>query len=443
MAHTARANSRRGDFKNRPQSQSTATPLPPEEQKKTGIRATALRMLLNEAGGNVPALAMALGLGVHRVRAALEGDLPIGPETAAHIEYIAHLPGSWLDHPELPLPSKASERIQRAVNGEPLEDEEDEQPAQSAAIPLSAATPAPQVHIPAASEMPALSVPTDMTLRVVKQSPKVTVRKRRVSQAEQMAPLALPVAVVPEEPPAEAEVLAVQATPTEEPPVVSAAPEVATQDAPRRGRKPGVKTVSLSQEAVRRDWLRVTTQPKGAKSHLCRLLQAPDSFVAHLLSGRRTFTNNITEKLESVLGLEPGHIDRWSPEAAPDALPAPALAVAPEVLEQRQAVEAAAKAVAANKVNAKVSSPGTPVRIVTPVAAAAPAVTAAPAVVLDTPAAPPAKEEPLAPSALREDAPLNPLVKEFMVNLFNQAMAQNKIDAAAAQRIIAELLPLI
>jgi hypothetical protein len=39
------------------------------------------------------------------------------------------------------------------------------------------------------------------------------------------------------------------------------------------------------------------------------MLGATDSFLSHLLAGRRTFTNAITERIESVLGLEKGTID--------------------------------------------------------------------------------------------------------------------------------------
>lgn len=89
----------------------------------------------------------------------------------------------------------------------------------------------------------------------------------------------------------------------------------------RRGRKAGVKTVSAGLEEKRRAWLSFATQGKGQKMHLCRLLGAPDSFVSHLLAGRRTFTDGITRRIEEVLHLEPGYIDAATGSSA---LPAPA-----------------------------------------------------------------------------------------------------------------------
>jgi hypothetical protein len=51
---------------------------------------------------------------------------------------------------------------------------------------------------------------------------------------------------------------------------------------------------------------------RGANAELCCLLQAPDSFVSHLVSGRRTFTDAITARIEDVLGLTRGAIDASS-----------------------------------------------------------------------------------------------------------------------------------
>jgi len=42
-----------------------------------------------------------------RVRDALDGILPLGPEMSAHIEHTCHLPGAWLDHPDTELPARA------------------------------------------------------------------------------------------------------------------------------------------------------------------------------------------------------------------------------------------------------------------------------------------------------------------------------------------------
>lgn len=78
----------------------------------------------------------------------------------------------------------------------------------------------------------------------------------------------------------------------------------------RRGRKRGVKTVSEAVEHHRRLWLSKLTQEKGKNAELCHLLKVPDSFVSHLTAGRRTFTDAITSKLESVLGLQPGTVDK-------------------------------------------------------------------------------------------------------------------------------------
>jgi plasmid maintenance system antidote protein VapI len=83
---------------------------------------------------------------------------------------------------------------------------------------------------------------------------------------------------------------------------VLAAPKV-------RGRKPGVRTVSDAVCNKRRGWLSYYTREPGKKSKLGKMLQAPDSFISHLLAGRRTFTDNITCRIEEVLGLTPGTID--------------------------------------------------------------------------------------------------------------------------------------
>lgn len=77
----------------------------------------------------------------------------------------------------------------------------------------------------------------------------------------------------------------------------------------RRGRKQGVKTVSDVVEQHRRAWLCQVTKEKGKNIELCRLLQVPDSFVSHLTAGRRTFTNAIVERIETVLKLPHGTID--------------------------------------------------------------------------------------------------------------------------------------
>jgi hypothetical protein len=76
-----------------------------------------------------------------------------------------------------------------------------------------------------------------------------------------------------------------------------------------RGRRPGVRTVPDTVTARRAKWLRNFTKTPGMNMKLCCLLEASDSFVSHLLAGRRTFTNRIAEKIEQVLGLESGTID--------------------------------------------------------------------------------------------------------------------------------------
>ena len=77
----------------------------------------------------------------------------------------------------------------------------------------------------------------------------------------------------------------------------------------KRGRKPGVKTVTKDKEEHRRLWLASAMARRGANAELCSLLHAPDSFVSHLVSGRRTFTDAITARIEDVLGLKRGAID--------------------------------------------------------------------------------------------------------------------------------------
>lgn len=77
----------------------------------------------------------------------------------------------------------------------------------------------------------------------------------------------------------------------------------------RRGRKAGVKTVSDEVLRHRRAWLTEATKEKGQNITLCHLLKAPDSFVSHLTAGRRTFTNAITARIETALGLPLGTID--------------------------------------------------------------------------------------------------------------------------------------
>lgn len=76
-----------------------------------------------------------------------------------------------------------------------------------------------------------------------------------------------------------------------------------------RGRRPGIKTVSSETNEHRRQWLLAVMVQPGANAELCRLLEAPDSFVSHLLSGRRTFTDALARRIELVLGLTSGAID--------------------------------------------------------------------------------------------------------------------------------------
>lgn len=354
MAQTQRANVRRASDTPR-KAAPTVAPLPPEEQKKTGVRVRALRILLQEADGNIPALALAVGLGTQRVRDALEGVLPLGPEMAAHIEHSCHLPGAWLDHPDSPLTDKAKARIARALNGEDLDDEDDGYEEQASV----AAPAAPVVVAEAAVQQavtPAIAV-EEQGLRVVKQTPVITVRKRRTSHAEVLAPIAPPELVpVPIQPTAPSATDAVTST-------------ADTQQPARRGRKAGVKSVASTTEDNRRAWLTHVTTPKGTKSQLCRLLQAPDSFVAHLLSGRRTFTDKITEKIELSMGLEPGTIDGWTPGAA---TPAPEMPSSP--IPVSTTADSIAKAV---ETMAELIKPAAPVKAEAP--AAAPVVAAAPA----------------------------------------------------------------
>lgn len=77
----------------------------------------------------------------------------------------------------------------------------------------------------------------------------------------------------------------------------------------KRGRRPGIKTVSPETNERRRQWLLAVMESPGANAELCRLLEAPDSFVSHLLSGRRTFTDALARRIELVLGFTSGAID--------------------------------------------------------------------------------------------------------------------------------------
>ncbi len=384
MALTQRDNSRRTDAPRK--SAPTIAPLPPEEQKKTGVRVRALRILLQQAEGNIPALALAVGLGTQRVRDALDGVLPLGPEMAAHIEHTCHLPGAWLDHPETELPARSKTRIAKALNGDDLDDddyeEEDQAPAASVApvqptavntlsVPATEAV----LAVPAKSEEPA-------GLRVVKQTPVITVRRRRTSQAEELAPVA-PANLV-EVP------TCVTAEPT--PAVVGAEPAQQV----RRGRKAGVKSVDSTMEDTRRAWLTHVTTPKGTKSQLCRLLQAPDSFVAHLLSGRRTFTDKITEKIELVMGLAEGTIDGWAPDnAAVPVMPVSAMPVSAAAADIAKAVTTLASLVTPAATSAVAPEP----KAETPVQAPAPIEPAAPVAKQKTAKTPVAKATPPADTA--------------------------------------------
>lgn len=77
----------------------------------------------------------------------------------------------------------------------------------------------------------------------------------------------------------------------------------------KRGRKPGIKTVSSETNERRRQWLLAVMAQPGANAELCRLLKASDAFVSHLISGRRTFTDALVRRIELVLGLTSGAID--------------------------------------------------------------------------------------------------------------------------------------
>lgn len=76
-----------------------------------------------------------------------------------------------------------------------------------------------------------------------------------------------------------------------------------------RGRRAGIKTVSSETNEHRRQWLLAVIVQPGENAELCRLLEVPDSFVSHLISGRRTFTNALARRIELVLGLASGAID--------------------------------------------------------------------------------------------------------------------------------------
>jgi len=76
-----------------------------------------------------------------------------------------------------------------------------------------------------------------------------------------------------------------------------------------RGRLPGVKTVSFEMEERRVGWLKNHLDKPGKKAELGRLLCASDSFVSHLLAGRRTFTDALCHKIEDAIGLARGSID--------------------------------------------------------------------------------------------------------------------------------------
>lgn len=396
-----------------------------------------LRILLKEADGNIPALALAVGLGTQRVRDALDGILPLGPEMSAHIEHTCHLPGAWLDHPDTELPARAKQRIQKALNGDDLDDDDYEEEA--------AAAPAP-VAQPAAA--PAVAQEQDSGLRVVQQTPVIKVRRRRTTQAEELAPVAPPALAVAQ-------------------PSLPEVPEPTAEQvqAPRRGRKAGIKSVDTSLDTHRREWLVAITQPKGSKSQLCRLLQAPDSFVAHLLSGRRTFTDKITEKIELVMGLEPGTIDKWTPADTAPVLPSAVMPVSAGVADIEKAVamvaalaqpsatiavapEPVAPAPVAAEKPAPAPAPVAPKQAAlvveakptpapAPVAAApAPALTAPPAF-LTAPVAAAVKEA--ANKASRLDAGLEAALQSML----KRAIAENKLSNQVAVKLLQELALLI
>lgn len=78
----------------------------------------------------------------------------------------------------------------------------------------------------------------------------------------------------------------------------------------RRGRKPGVKTVTLDISERRRQWLQnYVRSGHGRNAALCASMKMSDSFVSHLTSGRRTFTDSLARRIEEVLGLNVGDID--------------------------------------------------------------------------------------------------------------------------------------
>lgn len=382
MALTQRDNSRRTDAPRK--SAPTIAPLPPEEQKKTGVRVRALRILLQQAEGNIPALALAVGLGTQRVRDALDGILPLGPEMAAHIEHTCHLPGAWLDHPETKLPARAKTRIAKALNGDDLDDDDYEEEGQtpSASVAPAQSTAVNTLSVPASEAVSAVPAKSEESagLRVVKQTPVITVRRRRTSHAEELAPVA-PTRLV--EVPASTTVVA---------PAAPVGAEPAQQV--RRGRKAGVKSVEAALEETRRSWLTHVTTPKGTKSQLCRLLQAPDSFVAHLLSGRRTFTDKIAEKIELVMGLPEGTIDGWTPDsAAIPVMPVSAMPVSAAAADIAKAVATMASLVVPAATSAVAPEP----QAEAPAPASAPAST--------KPAAPVAKEKTAKTSSVQPTAP--------------------------------------
>lgn len=89
----------------------------------------------------------------------------------------------------------------------------------------------------------------------------------------------------------------------------NALPESPDAVVAKRGRKPGIKTVSSETNEQRRKWLLAVMAQPGANAELCRRLEAPDSFVSHLIAGRRTFTDALVRRIELVLGLTGGAID--------------------------------------------------------------------------------------------------------------------------------------
>lgn len=277
------------------------TAMDAQDIKFGAIRVTNMKALLREADGNIPALAIAVDMSPQRLRDALDGLSPIGRELAMHIENALGLAPSWLDHKASERPevtAEAAARIRAAVNGEDiLRDEEG-----------SDVTVHQEVKIPetgdSASSAAAQPETTSEGLfgrarkRIARKQPVVAVKAQRrvegVSDDDEGAGFVFG---------EESGELKTAADSGEVKAEDGAANAASAPSAPRRGRRPGQISISPELQALRLERVRELTSQPGSKARLCRLMGMPDSYVSHLVAGRRTITDSIAEKLVEALKL--------------------------------------------------------------------------------------------------------------------------------------------